>query len=159
FYVLLFALSRGPRAPHSFPTRRSSDLDLAGYVRGGDGKPQALENFPHLEHLGGVGVGQLAGADPQVVLETDAHVAALGGAGGGDGHLLAAGTQYGPFVVVAEQTVGGALHMLNVIGVGADAAEDAEYRLDEERGLDQAAVDEVGEVVEMGGVVRSEEHT
>jgi hypothetical protein len=31
----------------------------------------------------------------------------------------------------------------------ADAAEDAEHRLDEQRRLDQAAVEEVGEVVEV----------
>ena len=41
-------------------------------------------------------------------------------------------------------------------GCGADAAEDAEDRLDEQRRLDQAAVEEVRQVVQMADVVALE---
>ena len=59
-------------------------------------------------------------------------------------------------ILVAEQPVGGALHVRDVLGMRADAAEDAEHRLDEERRLDQPAVGEMGERVEMADVVALE---
>ena len=71
-------------------------------------------------------------------------------------HLVAAGAEDRPVVVVAEQAVGGALHVQQVLGVGADAAEDAEDRLHEQRRLDQPALEEVGEVVEVADVVALE---
>ena len=71
-------------------------------------------------------------------------------------HLVAAGAEDRPVVVVAEQLVGDALHVHEVLGVGADAAEDAEDRLHEERRLDQLALEEVGEVVEVPDVVALE---
>ena len=43
-----------------------------------------------------------------------------------------------------------------VLGVGADAAEDAEDRLHEERRLDEPALEEVREVVEVADVVALE---
>ena len=46
--------------------------------------------------------------------------------------------------------------MQQVFGVGADAAEDAEDRLHEERRLDQLAIDDVGQVVEVADVVALE---
>ena len=46
--------------------------------------------------------------------------------------------------------------MGEVLAVGADAAEDAEDGLHEERRLDQAAVEEVSEIVEMADVVAFE---
>jgi hypothetical protein len=42
------------------------------------------------------------------------------------------------------------------LGIGADAAEDAEDRLHEERRLDQPAVDEMRQVVEVADVVAFE---
>ena len=46
--------------------------------------------------------------------------------------------------------------MGEVFEIGADAAEDAEDRLDEERRLDQPAVDEMSEVVQVSDVVTLE---
>ena len=43
--------------------------------------------------------------------------------------------------------------MRKIIGVGADSAEDAHDALNEQRRLDQPAVDEVGQVIDMGNVV------
>ena len=63
------------------------------------------------------------------------------------------GREHRPAIVVAEQAVGGLLHEHEIAHVGADAAEDAEDRLDEERRLDQPAVDEMREIVEMADVV------
>ena len=58
-----------------------------------------------------------------------------------------------PVVVVAEQAIGGALHVQHVLGMRADAAADAEHRLDEQRRLDQAALEEVRRRVQVADVV------
>ena len=46
--------------------------------------------------------------------------------------------------------------MDEVFGIGADAAQDAEDRLHEERRLHQPAIEEMGQVVEMADVVALE---
>src|SRR5437763_1591561 len=46
--------------------------------------------------------------------------------------------------------------MHDVLGMRADSAEDAEHSLDEERRLDEAALEEMIEVVEVPGVVALE---
>ena len=46
------------------------------------------------------------------------------------------------------------MHQISVIG--ADAAQDAEYRLYEERRLDDPAVDEMGQVIKMANIVAFE---
>ena len=66
------------------------------------------------------------------------------------------GAEDRPLVVVAEQAVGGLLHENQVLLFGADAAEDAEDGLHEERRADQPPVEEMGEVVEMAGIVALE---
>ena len=71
-------------------------------------------------------------------------------------HLVAAGGQDRPLIVVAEQAGRRAPHVQQVLRIGADAAEDAEDRLHEERRLDQAAVEEVRQVVEVADVVALE---
>ena len=70
--------------------------------------------------------------------------------------LVAAGREHRPVVLVAEQLVGDALHVDDVLRIGADAAEDAEDRLHEQRRLDEAALEEMGEGVEMADVVALE---
>ena len=45
---------------------------------------------------------------------------------------------------------------VDVLGIGADAAEDAEDGLHEERRLDQLAVEKVREIIEMADVVAFE---
>jgi hypothetical protein len=64
--------------------------------------------------------------------------------------------EYGPLELVAEEAIGGAFHVEQVLRRGADAAEDAEDRLDEEGRLDQAAIDDVRQVVEVPNVVALE---
>ena len=59
-------------------------------------------------------------------------------------------------ILVAEQPVGGALHVQHVFRMRADAALQAEHGLDEQRRLHQALLEEVVEVVEMRGVVALE---
>ena len=59
-------------------------------------------------------------------------------------------------IVVTEQAVGDPAHVDEVLGIGADASEDPEDRLDEERRLDQPALEQVGEVVEVADVVALE---
>ena len=68
-------------------------------------------------------------------------------------HLVAPRAEHRPVVGVAEQAIGGALHVHHVLGMRADAAADAEHRLDEERRLDQPAVEEVRRGVEVADVV------
>jgi hypothetical protein len=67
-----------------------------------------------------------------------------------------AGGQHRPAIGVAEQLVGDALHMAEILRCGADAAQDAEDRLHEERRLDQPAIEEMGEGVEVADVVALE---
>ncbi len=66
---------------------------------------------------------------------------------------MSAGGEDGPQIVVAEQSVGGAPHMHHVLRMRADAAHDAEDGLHEKRRLDQLAVEEIGERVEMADIV------
>src|SRR5215510_4003126 len=67
--------------------------------------------------------------------------------------LVAAGTENRPHIVVAEQAIGGAAHMREVFGMRADAAQQAEYALHEERRLDEPAVDKMRKVVQVRNVV------
>ena len=90
------------------------------------------------------------------VLEADAHVAAHDRADGDEPRLVTPGPEHRQVVLVAEQPVGDPLHVHEVLDVGADAAEDPEDRLHEQRRLQHPAVQEVGEVVEVAGVVALE---
>ena len=101
-------------------------------------------------------VASLPGPRPERVLKPDADIAAHRGGLRGDGELIAAGAEHRPSVLLAEQTVGGALHMHDVLGMRTDPAQDAEYGLDEQRRLDEAALEEMTEVVEMRSVVALE---
>jgi hypothetical protein len=60
------------------------------------------------------------------------------------------------FVAVAEQLGGNGMHVHQVVEVCADAAEDSEDHLHEERRLDPPLVDEPGDVVEVPEVVALE---
>ena len=62
-------------------------------------------------------------------------------------------------IIVAEQAIGRALHVEDILGMWADAAEDAEDRLDEERRLHEPAVEEMRQAVEMADVVALELET
>ena len=102
----------------------------------------------------GVRLGELAGADPERVLQPDAHIAAHRGRHRGDLHLVAPRAEHGPVIILAaEQPVGGAAHVDHVFRMRADAAEDAEHRLHEHRRLHHAALEEVLQRVEMPDVV------
>src|SRR5439155_24648015 len=126
---------------------------LARVVRRSNGEAELLENPPRLRDLGSIRFGELPASEPQAVLAADAHVAAHHRRHRGDEHLVAAGAQDRPVVRVAEQAVGGALHVQHVLGMRADAAADAEHRLDEQRRLEQPPLEEVRRGVEMADVV------
>src|ERR1700682_4223989 len=106
---------------------------LARLVGRRDGKTELFYEAARLRHLLRVGFRQLAAAHPQAVLQPHAHVAAHHRAHRGDEHLVAPCAEHRPVVRVAEQAIGGALHVHHVFGMRADAAADAEHRLDEER--------------------------
>src|SRR5207244_11935644 len=97
----------------------------------------------HRAHLRGIRFGELARSEPETVLETDAHVAAHRRRHRRDWQLVASCTENAPPVLIAEQAVGRALHVRDVVGMPADAAEDSEHALDEERRLDDAATEEM----------------
>ena len=69
---------------------------------------------------------------------------------------MTARPQDAPDVVVPKQAVGRSLHVQQILGIGADAAEYAEDGLHEERRLHEAAIEEVREVIEMSYVVALE---
>ena len=73
-----------------------------------------------------------------------------------NGNLEAPRRQDRPVIIVAEQPLGGVAHDQHILRFGADAAEDAEDRLHEERRLDELAIEEVGERVEMADIVAFE---
>src|SRR5438445_1487022 len=115
---------------------RSFQLEhLARLAWRSDGEAELLEDPPRLRDLGSIRLGELPAAEPKAVLEPDAHIAAHHRRHRGDEHLVAAGAQNRPVISVAEQPVGGALHVQHVLGMRADAAADAEPRLEEQRRL------------------------
>src|ERR1044072_9212064 len=92
------ALSRGPGTTANSETHLAAALehqDLARLVRGGDLQSQPLDDLPHLGDLRGVRLGELARADPERVLEADAHIAAHRGRHRGNRHLVTAGAGAG----------------------------------------------------------------
>src|SRR5258706_11567134 len=84
---------------------------LARLVGRGDGEAELLENAADLRHLVRVAPGEGALADPQAVLEADAHVAAHHRGLHRDVHLVAPAAQHPPEVIGAEQAIGGAPHV------------------------------------------------
>src|SRR5439155_1209196 len=63
------------------------------------------------------------------------------------------GAEHRPQVGIAEQPICGALHVQHVLRMRADAAADAEHRLDEKRRLQQLAVEEMRRGVQVADVV------
>src|SRR3546814_9212566 len=67
----------------------------------------------------------------------------------------------------SEESVGGALHVHDIVGMAADPAQNAEAGLNEERRFHQSTVQEMGKIIEVARVIafkleprsRSEEHT
>src|SRR5882762_7909280 len=106
-------------------------------------KAELLEYAAYLAHLLRVGLRERTAADPQAVFEAHPHVSAHDRRHRRHEHLVAPGAEHRPQVGVAEETVCGALHVHHVLGVRADAAADAEHRLDEERRLHELAVEEM----------------
>src|SRR5207248_5763349 len=56
-------------------------------------------------------------------------------------------------ILVAEQSIGGALHVRDIVGMRTDAAQNAKHALDEKRRLDNAALEEIRGRVQMADVV------
>src|SRR5689334_8819076 len=105
--------------------------DFARIVGRGDLEPQTLDDPAHLSHLVGVRLGQSTPAEPEAVLEPNADVPAHRSRLRRNRHLAAAGAQNRPPVVVAEEPVGGALHMQHLLRMRADTAQQTEAGLDE----------------------------
>src|SRR3546814_3475643 len=93
-----------------------------------------------------VAFGQFAGTTPKRVLQSHADIASHGCCPGDNAHLPRARTEHRPFILIAEESVGGALHVHDIVGMAADPAQNAEAGLNEERCFHQSTV-------------RSEEHT
>src|SRR5688572_24153810 len=126
---------------------------LARVVRRGDREAEVFEHALRLRDLLGVRFGELPAADPKTVLKPDTHVAAHHRGLRGDLHLRASGAEHRPVIGIAKKAIGGALHVDDILGMVADAAADAEHRLDEKRRLDEPAVDEVRRGVKVPDVV------
>src|SRR3546814_16314040 len=73
-----------------------------------------------------------------------------------DLHLRGARREHRPAIGVAEQPVGGALHVHHLVGMRTDAAEQTEAGLDEEWSLDEPLLPEIMEIVEVARVVAFE---
>src|SRR5580765_5387982 len=116
-------------------------------------EPQTFQYLADLGHLLGIGFGQFPGADPERILHAYPYIAADGGRDGRDTHLVLTGTEHRPVIVVAEETIGRALHHHDVFRMRPDAAQNAEHRLNEQRRLHEAAVEEMPQRVEMPNVI------
>ena len=127
--------------------------DFARFIGRRDFQTQAFDQGTRAFDLIGIGFGQLARAVPQRVFQPHAHIAAHCQRLRRYRHLVAAGAQHRPDVVIAEQAVGGALHVRHVFRVRANATEQTKHRLDQEGRLDQPALDEVGGSIEMANVI------
>src|SRR3974390_2254299 len=106
--------------------------DLARFIGRGDFEAEALDDLAHLGDLLRVGLGKLAGPEPQRVLHADTHVAAHRQNLSRHTHLRGAGAERRPFVIVTEQAIGSALHHHDIFGMRADAAADPEHALHEQ---------------------------
>src|ERR1700737_5551564 len=69
---------------------------------------------------------------------------------------MAAGGEDRPGIGIAEQLVGNPLHVDEVFRIGTDTAENAKDRLHEERRLDQTAVEEMREIIQMADIITFE---
>src|ERR1700682_3511024 len=127
--------------------------DLARLVRSGNGEAHPLDDLPHGADLRGVRFGELAGSEPQAVLETDTHVAPHPRRHGRDRQLVAPRAQHAPPVLVAEQAIRRAFHVRDIVRMRTDATENAEHTLDEKRRLDHPAVEEMLRRIEVADVV------
>ena len=129
---------------------------LAGLVRGRDLERQLAQDADDLRDLVGVRLRQLALRVVEAVLEADPHVAPHDRPDRDETRLVATGAENRPDVGVPEQAIRGPAHVQEVIGLGTDAAKDPEHRLHEQGRLDEAAVEEVGERVQVPDVVALE---
>src|SRR5439155_21409292 len=109
---------------------------------------ELLDQAARLRDLLGVACRELAAADIQAVLETDAHVAAHHHRLGGEWHLVAAGPEHRPGIIVAEQLVGSALPEHEIVHVLPYASQNAEDQLQQDRRYQPAPVDAAGGRVE-----------
>src|SRR5580658_5499824 len=119
----------------------------------GDLEAEILDDAADFRHLLGVALGQLAGSDVERILKADAHVAADHRRGGAEIHLMAPAGEHRPQIVFAEQAVRRARHEIEIVEIGADAAQDTEDKLQENRRLEHAAIDQMREIVEVTGIV------
>ena len=110
-------------------------------------------NLTRQSHLLSIGFRKLAGPDPEGVLQPDPDVASHGRRLSRDSELVFACAEHRPLIIASEQPVGRALHVRHVLRMRTDAAEQAENALDEERRLDKAALDEMGQRIKMPDIV------
>src|SRR5439155_5773738 len=125
----------------------------AGFVRRRDIERQLLDDLADAADLLGVALSQPPGAEIDAILEPDPDIAAHRRPDGGEVDLVAPGGQDRPLIVPPEQAVRRPPHMHQVFRMRPDAAQDAEDRLHEERRLQQLAVEEVRQRVEMADIV------
>src|SRR6476620_4661143 len=127
--------------------------DLTRFIGRRYFKPEALENLADLGHLLGVGFSQFPRADPERILHADPYIATDGGRDRCDTHLILAGAEYRPMIVVAEKAIGRALHNHDIFRMRSDAAQNSEHRLNEQRRFHQAAVEKMAQRVQMPNVI------
>src|SRR5476649_2902302 len=88
---------------------------LPRLARAGDLERQVLEDAADTADLIGIALGELALADIDRILEPDADIAAHHRRHRHEGQLVAAGGEDRPGILVAEQLVGDALHMGEIL--------------------------------------------
>src|SRR3546814_14624463 len=102
----------------------SSDLNFPRLVGSGDAEAKSFNDLPCGTYLLRVAFGQFAGTTPKRVLQSHADIASHGCCHGDNAHLPRARTEHRPFILIAEESVGGALHVHDIVGMAADRSEE-----------------------------------
>ena len=95
----------------------------------------------------GIRLREFSRAIPEAVFQADSYMPAHSRRHGRYRHLIPAGAENRPLVIVAEEPVGGSLHVQNILEMRPDPAANPEYGLDPERLLHQSPIQKVGEIV------------
>ena len=129
--------------------------DLPDFRGCGDFKGEFFKNAADLPDLFGVTLRLDAGAEIEIVFQPHAHIRAQDGAHGQKGHLVASCAQASKADTESRPNKRSAVDRMTkrFSGSGPMPAEDSENCLNKERRLDDAAIDEVGEIVKVADVV------
>src|SRR5579875_911997 len=127
--------------------------NLTRFVRRCHFQPKPFDNLARFFHLLRIALGKLTRTNPQTIFQPHAHVRAHCGGHRRNRQLVAPRAEHRPAVLIAEQAVRRSFHMHHIFRMRADAAQNAEHGLHEQRRLHQTALQEMRKIVKMPHIV------